>query len=133
MLNVLLEFPDDILAVEWQGEVTAEDYRSVLVPAALAKIRQHGHLRMLAVLGPSFETITAGAMWEDAKLGFGHLSNFSRVAVVTDISWIRDSLHLCFAIPFGFSRMPTELLQRRGSSPETKSRQAANSASCRDL
>jgi hypothetical protein len=94
MLNVLLEFPDDILAVEWQGEVTAEDYRSVLVPAALAKIRQHGHLRMLAVLGPSFETITAGAMWEDAKLGFGHLSNFSRVAVVTDIPWIRDSVRL---------------------------------------
>jgi hypothetical protein len=94
MLNVLPEFPDDILAVEWQGEVTAEDYRSVLIPAALAKIRQHGHLRMLAVLGPSFETITAGAMWEDAKLGFGHLSDFSRVAVVTDIPWIRDSVRL---------------------------------------
>jgi hypothetical protein len=94
MLNVLREFPDDILAVEWQGEVTAEDYRNVLVPAALAKVRQHGHLRMLAVLGPSFETITAGAMWEDAKLGFGHLSNFSRVAVVTDIPWIRDSVRL---------------------------------------
>ena len=94
MLNVLLEFPDDILAVEWQGEVTAEDYRNVLVPAALDKIRQHGHLRRLAVLGPSFETITAGAMWEDAKLGFGHLSNFSRVGVVTDIAWIRDSVRL---------------------------------------
>ncbi|HEX3945892.1 MAG TPA: STAS/SEC14 domain-containing protein [Rhizomicrobium sp.] len=94
MLNVLTEFPDDILAVEWQGEVTAEDYRSVLIPAALAKIRQHGHLRMLAVLGPSFETITARAMWEDAKLGFGHLSDFSRIAIVTDIPWIRDSVRL---------------------------------------
>jgi hypothetical protein len=94
MLQILPDFPDDVLAVEWLGEVTADDYRNVLVPAALAKIAEHKHLRLLAILGVSFKGISAGAIWQDAKLGIGHWSDFTRVALVTDIAWIRDSMRL---------------------------------------
>ena len=94
MLKILTGFPDNVLAAEWRGDVSAEDYRTVLVPAAEAKIRQHKHLRLFAVIGPSFSGISAGAMWEDAKIGIGHWGDWGRIAVVTDIGWIRDSAKL---------------------------------------
>ncbi len=41
------------------------------------------------VLGDQFEGYTAGATWEDTKLGFGHLHKWKRCAVVTNHDWVR--------------------------------------------
>jgi hypothetical protein len=41
------------------------------------------------VLGDEFDAYTAGATWEDAKLGIGHASKWKRVAVVSDHDWVR--------------------------------------------
>jgi len=35
----------------------------------------------------------AGAAWEDFKLGIGHLARWERVAVVTDVDWIRVAMN----------------------------------------
>ena len=37
MIEILSGFPDNILAVEGRGDVSAEDYRKVLIPAAVAE------------------------------------------------------------------------------------------------
>ena len=42
-------------------------------------------------IGPDFEGYTAGAVWDDARLGLGHLTTFTKVALVTDIDWLRHS------------------------------------------
>jgi SpoIIAA-like len=94
MLKLLSDFPDDVLAVEGHGEVTAEDYKSVLIPAALAKIGRHKSLRILCILGPGFTGMSAGAMWQDTKLGIGHWGDWGRMAVVTDIRWIQDGVRM---------------------------------------
>ena len=46
------------------------------------------HLALL----PPFEGFDAGAMWEDFKVGVGHLTGLERVAVVTDVDWIRHAV-----------------------------------------
>jgi hypothetical protein len=33
-------------------------------------------------------------MWEDAKLGIGHWSDWGRIALVTDVGWIAESARL---------------------------------------
>ena len=43
-------------------------------------------------------------MWDDMRFGFSHLTTFSKLALVTDIDWIRTSAKL-----FG-SLMPTEVM-----------------------
>ena len=40
-------------------------------------------------LGLEFSGREAGARWEDFKIGVDHLSRSERVAVVTDVEWIR--------------------------------------------
>ncbi len=54
-------------------------------------------------------------MWEDFKVGVGHLTRWDKIAVVTDIDWIRKAVHLfAFLVPATtklFSR--TEAVQAR--------------------
>jgi hypothetical protein len=43
---------------------------------------------------------SAGAVWQDTKLGLGQLRTWDRIAVVTDEDWIENSIHaLDWAIP----------------------------------
>lgn len=89
MIEVMDDFPDSVLAVRASDRVTAEDYRDVLIPAVEDKLRRHSELRLLYHLGPDFKRFTTTALWDDARLGFHHLRDFERIAVVTDVAWLR--------------------------------------------
>ncbi len=102
MMTLLDGYPDDVLAVSATAHVTAEDYRSVLVPEAEARLQRHDRLRVLYAIGEDFEGFSPGAMLADAEFGFGHLSQLGRTAVVTDVTWIAEAARL-FA---PFFRMP---------------------------
>jgi len=94
MLVVLSDFPGNVLAVSASGEVTAKDYREVLVPAALAKLKANKHLNFYYRLGSDYSSFSAGAIWEDAKIGIAHWNGWGRIAVVTDVKWIADAVRL---------------------------------------
>jgi SpoIIAA-like len=55
---------------------------------------------MLYVLGQEFPDVTAGAAWEDTKLGLGRFRHWERIAVVGDADWLRRAIHaLSWAMP----------------------------------
>lgn len=100
MIEVMIDLPDQVLGLRATGEVTAEDYRSILLPALEEKLRRHKKVRLLYVLGDGFEGYTRGAAWEDAKVGMKHLTAFDRVAVVTDVDWVESMVKgLGFVFP----------------------------------
>lgn len=102
MIERLPHLPDRILGYVASGEVTARDYETVLIPAIDAMIKQQGTVRLLYQIGPAFSGFTAGAMWDDAKLGMAHLKAWEKIAVVTDIDWIAGAVRLFgFAMPGG--------------------------------
>ncbi|MFH5774742.1 STAS/SEC14 domain-containing protein [Paracoccus sp. NGMCC 1.201697] len=86
-------YPDNVIAIRASGEVTSGDYEDKLIPLVQEKSKL-GKLRLLMVIGPDFEGYSAGALWDDARLGVTHWRSFERVAVVTDIGWITRSLKL---------------------------------------
>ena len=94
MLAILSDFPDNVLAVSASGEVTAEDYRKVLMPAVRAKSKTHNHINFYYRLGMDFTGFSAGAIWEDAKIGIANWNGWGRIAVVTDAKWITDAVLL---------------------------------------
>lgn len=94
MLKLLEGYPDNVLAVIADGEVTAEDYKDVLAPEVARRIKTQGTLRMLYQFGPGFQGLTLGADWQDMKLGIESWSHFDRLAVVTDVAWISNSVVL---------------------------------------
>ena len=84
-----IEMPrDDMVGFEAKGKVTAEDYQSILHPLVDDARAQGRRIRFLFHLGRDFEGFTAGAGWEDFKLGFRHMRTFERCAVVTDVDWV---------------------------------------------
>lgn len=89
MIEVLSGFPGNVAAFRAKGHVTRKDYDDVLVPKVKEAFANHPKIRCLYELGPEFSGFDAGAMWEDFKLGVGHLTGWERCAVVTDVEWIR--------------------------------------------
>lgn len=94
MIEILKNYPDHVLAVSGTGHVTAADYETVLVPEANARFARHGAVDVLYVLGPGYQGFSPGAAWADTKFGLSHLSNFGRLAVVTDVGWIKDAVRM---------------------------------------
>lgn len=88
MLEILPHLPDHVLGIQARGEVTADDYRTVLLPAVEDKLSQHRELSLLYVLGGDFEGYTGSAAWEDLKVGIRHFTDFDRIAVVTNVAWV---------------------------------------------
>jgi SpoIIAA-like len=94
MLKLIDDLPDNVVGIEASGKVQADDYRTVLDPAAAAAIKAHDKVRLLYVLGDAFQGYTAAAMWEDTKLGLHDLSAWERIAVVTDRGALADAVRV---------------------------------------
>jgi hypothetical protein len=99
MIERIEELPDNVLGFLAKGTVTAEDYESIIMPAVEAQLEREPKIRFLYVLGDEFEGFEAAAMWDDAKLGLKHLTDWEKIAVVTDVEWLRAALLvLCFTM-----------------------------------
>lgn len=94
MLEILSGMPENVVAVSAIGTVTGEDYDNVLIPVIEEKLKKHGKIRVLYVLGPDFSSFTAEAMWDDAKVGLRHLTAYEKVAVVSDVGWVVNAMKL---------------------------------------
>ena len=102
MLELISDLPAGVVGVRAHGTITADDYQHVFVPAfeAAAKASGSDKIRVLYVLGADTPDFSASAMWEDAKLGAGHIRSWERIAMVTDADWIHRTVKaLAWAIP----------------------------------
>jgi hypothetical protein len=92
MIQLIEGAPEGVLAFEAVGEVDAQDYEDVLKPAVEESLAGGAKLRLVFEIGPEFDRYTAGAEWHDMTLGFAHLTDWERVAVVTDHDWVRHGV-----------------------------------------
>lgn len=100
MLALIPDLPARVVGIHASGIVTAEDYETVLVPAIEARLSAFGRIRVLYHLGPEFTGFSAGALWDDMKVGAAHLKAWERIAVVTDAEWVAGAVRLFrFAVP----------------------------------
>jgi len=88
MIQSIPDLPDNVVAVTATGEITAADYENIIMPAVDLAHEKHGKIRMLYQVESDMCDYTAGAMWDDAKVGLKHFTHFEKIAVVTDNSLI---------------------------------------------
>ncbi len=86
MLHVMTGLPDGVIGFEPEGELVAEDFRDVLLPALQAAATD-GAVRFVIVI-PRWDGMSAGAVWQDLKIGIEHLRHWKRTALVTDVEWM---------------------------------------------
>jgi SpoIIAA-like len=86
MIKELGDMPPGVIGFEATGTMRAEDYRDVVLPA-LERAAAGGEVRFVVVI-PEFHGMSGGAVWQDLKVGVGHLRAWKRIALVTDIEWM---------------------------------------------
>ena len=94
MVEQMTGLPDNVLGFTATGTVTADDYESRIIPAVEAMFARDHKVRFLYHLGEGLSGFDAGAMWDDAKLGLKHLAGWERIAVVSDVEWIRTAMRV---------------------------------------
>jgi hypothetical protein len=94
MLTKIEGLPAKVIGVSAEGTVTQNDYESVLIPLLEEKHRKGERVRFLYQLAPSYSGFTAGAVWDDFKVGTKFLRLFEKCALVTDVAWIRNAIQL---------------------------------------
>jgi hypothetical protein len=104
MLERIPDVPSGIDAVKAVGKLTEDDYAQTVEPLLDEARRQGRRLRLLLQFGPEYEGFTAGAVWGKAETWHHHPSLLRMIdgyAVVSDIRWIREWIHLMgFLLPF---------------------------------
>ena len=91
MLELIEGLPENALGFSAKGNVSAKDYETVLIPAVQEKLKHHDKVRLLYHLGDEFEKFEVGAMWDDAKVGLAHITEWEKIAIVTDVNWIQQA------------------------------------------
>lgn len=103
MIAQIEGLPAGTLGFRAHGQVTAADYENIIVPDVEAAFALNRKLRLLYVTAEDFTGFDPGAMWDDAKLGMRHFSSWERIALVTDVGWLRTAATaFSFAVPAQF-------------------------------
>ena len=85
MLELIEGLPKNVVGIAASGKVTMQDCHDVLVPAIAKSLKWHDKIRLYYELNSRFP----GSAWDDLDLGLEHASCCERVAIVTDIGWVR--------------------------------------------
>jgi len=96
MIEIIEGLPNNVVGIAVKGRVTKEDCYNVLMPAVEESLKSHENIRLYYELNSRFP----GAAWDDLNVGIEYLPPCERVAVVTDVGWIRYTVKaLRFLIP----------------------------------
>ena len=88
MIEIIEGLPENVVGIVVKGRLTKSDCSEILIPR-LKKAREwHYKLRLYYEIRSRFP----GAAWDEIDLGFEHLPQWERVAVVTDLACIRHAI-----------------------------------------
>ena len=95
MIEAIPGLPPGTLGFRASGTITRDEYHDQVIAPVRAALEQ-GKLSILFETAPDFSGMELGALWEDTKaagtIGLKHLSDWGRIAVVTDKDWMRHAV-----------------------------------------
>ena len=98
-----IETSDNVVAFRAIGEVTANDYKTVIAPAVKSLVEKINEINLLLVIDTELENFTALAWLEDAMIGLRNLGKWNRAAIVTDSeNAISFTKGFCYIVPGEF-------------------------------
>lgn len=107
MIEKLVDLPTGVFGMKVGGKLTEEDYREVITPMVEDAIRDYGSLRCLVEIEDDFAGLTPSAVDDDVRLGLHVLGAFDAVAILTDITWIKNAKQWAgFFVPFAMRLYP---------------------------
>ncbi|TJZ63274.1 STAS/SEC14 domain-containing protein [Sphingobacterium olei] len=89
MITEIISLPENLIGFEAKGEVTADDFKNVVIPKVTAFIDRHDKINYMLVLNTDVSNFTTGAWLQDAWLGLKDLAKWNRAAIVSDSDTIK--------------------------------------------
>src|SRR5260370_40816391 len=89
MIEMIDGLPDNVVGIIAKGRVTNNDCDKILKPLMESSLKRHDKVRVDYEIGCRFP----GAAWEDLRIGIEHIPQWERVAVVTDVGWVRHTVN----------------------------------------
>ncbi|NOX15654.1 MAG: STAS/SEC14 domain-containing protein [Epsilonproteobacteria bacterium] len=113
MIEVLNDIAEDVVGFRLSGEVSGEDYEKVLIPALKSKLKEQGKLKVLYQVSEDFDSYDFSALLDDAKAGFMFYTAWEKIAVISDIEWIINSVKVfSFTVPAKIKTFENKELQK---------------------
>jgi hypothetical protein len=100
MLQFINDLEPHVVGIHAVGEVTKEDLKTVLLPRIDELVKRQGEINYLLVLETDIQNWTAGAWWDDIKMGLKNFTKWNKIAVVSDqkgVQWFTDAFR--FLVP----------------------------------
>ncbi|MEZ5565001.1 MAG: STAS/SEC14 domain-containing protein [Gammaproteobacteria bacterium] len=94
MFSLIDGLPDHVIGIRITGKLRAGDYEQQLIPLVNEKLAKHDKLDLLCCIEGEWQGMEAGAAWQDLRLGLGKLGHWARMAIVSDINWLENSIKL---------------------------------------
>ena len=88
MIQIIKDLPSNVAGFRALGEVTQDDYKSVVEPHIQQLVQRTGELNFLLQLDTEIGNFTAGAWLRDALIGIKNITKWNRSVIITD----RDSI-----------------------------------------
>jgi hypothetical protein len=84
MISIIEGLPDYILGISAEGQVTGNDYETVLILALEEKLKAHKKIRLLYQFGSDFTGFDLTDIGDDTGVGIKHFAAWEKVALVSD-------------------------------------------------
>lgn len=96
MIELIEDLPRNVVGISVRGRVTRKECEEILAPAIANSLRWRDTIRLYYELGSRFP----GSGWDDLDLGLANATCCERIAIVTDIAWVRLTVKaIRFLIP----------------------------------
>ena len=92
MIETIEGLPAGTVGFRLHGRVQGDDYDQVLVPELEKAIAEDHRIKALICFDADFEGYDLAAAWDDTLLGLRHWQGFARIAVVSDVAWLRTAI-----------------------------------------
>lgn len=110
MIEVIEGLPDNVLGIVVKGRVTRHDCSEVLIPAFERAREWHHRLRLYYEIRSRYP----GAAWEEMSLVGARGPLWERIAIVTDVAWVKHMVQALRLLIPGEVRVFTTLQTPEG-------------------
>lgn len=85
---------NNCLGFEAEWKITGEDYEKIMIPSINEKLKEYSKIGLMYHIGDEFEKYEIKAVLDDMKVGFQHMRAFERIAIITDVDWVKNWVNM---------------------------------------
>jgi len=89
MTELIPGLPDHIVAASCRRGISGDEFERVLRPVMEAALDIYERIDVVLVLDEQPGDPSSRSLWDDGKLGMADLRKFRRLALVSDLDWVR--------------------------------------------